>query len=506
MHDWLISKKRYWGLALPIFECECGNFEVIGSKEELKKRAVEGWDSFNENSPHRPWVDNVKIRCKKCKKTVSRIKDVGNPWLDAGIVPFSTIKYFEDKNYWKKWFPLELVCESFPGQFKNWFYSLLVMSAVLENSAPMKTIFGFASVKDERGEDMHKSKGNAIWLDEAAEKVGADPMRWLYLRQNPADNLLFGYKTVEEIKRKLLTLLNVYTFLNTYVDKKDFPKTDIAKPKNILDKWILSKIDHLIVTSKFNLDKYDAAKTVLAIEDFFINDLSLWYVRRSRKRFHETSSDRNEAIAVLYYVLLNLTKMVAPIMPFFAEEMYLNLRNSEMSESVHLCEWPEIKGEGHTDLELEEKMDEVRTIVNSALAERSAKAIKIRQPLASLKIRSAKSEILNYEELLELIKEEVNVKEIIFDAKIENKVELDTNITEKLKEEGTVRDIIRQVQEKRKEMGLVPQDKISVQFLVPKKEKLIIEKNRSLLLKEFRATEIFTEERDGGIEIKIKKV
>jgi len=368
MRDWLISKKRYWGLALPIFECKCGNFEVIGSKEELKKRAVEGWDKFEGNSPHKPWIDNVKIKCKKCKKIVSRIKDVGNPWLDAGIVPFSTIKYFEDKNYWKKWFPVELVCESFPGQFKNWFYSLLVMSAVLENSAPIKTIFGFASVKDEKGEDMHKSKGNTIWLDEAAEKVGADPMRWLYARQNPADNLLFGYKAVDEIKRKLLTLYNVFTFLTTYVDKNDFPKNNFVEAQNVLDKWILSKIDHLIATSKFNLDKYDVAKTVLAIEDFFINDLSLWYVRRSRKRFHEDNINRSEAIAALYYALLNITKIIAPIMPFFAEEMYLNLRNSEMPESVHLCDWPEIKGDSHTDLELESKMDEVRNIVNLALA------------------------------------------------------------------------------------------------------------------------------------------
>ena len=506
MRDWLISKKRYWGLALPIFECKCGNFEVIGSKEELKKRAVEGWDKFEGNSPHKPWIDNVKIKCKKCKKIVSRIKDVGNPWLDAGIVPFSTIKYFEDKNYWKKWFPVELVCESFPGQFKNWFYSLLVMSAVLENSAPIKTIFGFASVKDEKGEDMHKSKGNTIWLDEAAEKVGADPMRWLYARQNPADNLLFGYKAVDEIKRKLLTLYNVFTFLTTYVDKNDFPKNNFVKAKNVLDKWILSKIDHLIATSKFNLDKYDVAKTVLAIEDFFINDLSLWYVRRSRKRFHEDGINRNEAIAALYYALLNITKIIAPIMPFFAEEMYLNLRNSEMPESVHLCDWPEIKGDSHTDLELESKMDEVRNIVNLALAERSAKAIKVRQPLASLKIRNLKSEIRNYDELINLVKEEVNVKEIIFDKNIENEVELDINITEELKEEGMIRDLIRFVQDKRKEEKLVPQDKILVHLFISKKEKLIVEKNKEILLREFRATEIFMEDQKTGTEIKIRKV
>ncbi|MBU4204723.1 class I tRNA ligase family protein, partial [Patescibacteria group bacterium] len=164
MHDWLISKKRYWGLALPIFECQCGNFEVVGSKEELKKLAVAGWEKFEGHSPHRPWIDEVKIKCSKCGELVSRISDVGNPWLDAGIVPFSTMGYYQNRDYWKKWFPIELVCESFPGQFKNWFYSIIVMSVVLENISPVKTIFGYASVRDEKGEEMHKSKGNAIWF------------------------------------------------------------------------------------------------------------------------------------------------------------------------------------------------------------------------------------------------------------------------------------------------------------------------------------------------------
>ena len=305
MHDWLISKKRYWGLTLPIYECECGHFEVIGSKEELKKRAIEGWEQFDGNSPHRPWVDAVKIKCKKCKKTVDRIKDVGSPWLDAGIVPFSTIQYFSDKKYWKKWFPVDLISESFPGQFKNWFYSLLVMSAVLEETAPMKTIFGYASVRDEKGEEMHKSKGNAIWFDEAVEKIGADPIRWFYMRSNPAENVNFGYLLIDEIKRKLLTLQNVYTFFTTYVDKKDYPIDVKLTSENILDKWIISKLGHLILLVEFNLDKYGVAKSTLAIEDFFINDLSIWYLRRSRKRFHPSvdakeQAKRKEAIETLY--------------------------------------------------------------------------------------------------------------------------------------------------------------------------------------------------------------
>jgi len=505
MHDWLISKKRYWGLALPIFECQCGNFEVIGSKEELKKRAVKGWKEFSAeggsasngdgNSPHRPWVDQVKIKCKKCKSMVSRIKDVGNPWLDAGIVPFSTTKYFSDKAHWKKWFPADLISESFPGQFKNWFYSLLVMSAVLEDIAPAKTIFGYASVKDEKGEEMHKSKGNAIWFDDAVEKIGADVIRWFYMRSNPAENVNFGYKALDEIKRKLLTLYNVYGFFSTYVEKKDFPQNLKINPKNILDKWIISKISHLIGIVEFNMDKYDAAKSVLAIEDFFINDLSLWYVRRSRKRFHEEGADRKESIETLYYVLLSAVKIIAPIIPFFAEVMYQSLRsnlkiknqNSKINEpkSVHLCDWPENKNQ--TDLDLEQKMDEARSIVNAVLAERAVKGIKVRQPLASLKIKNQKSKIQNNDELLNLIKDEINVKKVIFDGNIKKEVELDTNLTKELKEEGIIREIIRYIQAMRKTAGLKPSDEILIYFSGSEKINNTLEKNKKFILKEIKA-------------------
>lgn len=499
MHDWLISKKRYWGLTLPIFECECGNFEVIGSKEELKERAVEGWDKFEGHSPHRPWVDNVKIKCKKCGKIISRIKDVGNPWLDAGIVPFSTMKYFEDKAYFKKWFPAEIVCESFPGQFKNWFYSLLVMSAVLEDKPPMKTIFGYASVKDEKGEEMHKSKGNAIWFDEAVEKVGADPMRWMYSKQNPAENLNFGYKALDEIKRKLLVLYNVYAFFGTYV-KKEEANILGKEPLNILDRWILSKIDHLSGSVEFNFDKYEMGKAVSAIENFFINDLSLWYVRRSRKRFHENNIDQNDrqnAIATLYYVLLNTAKIISPVMPFFSEEMYQSLRLNSEGEpnSIHLCSWPAAGNK--TDLELEDKMDETRNIVSLALAKRAELGIKVRQPLVSLKIKSQRLKIKNDQEFLNLLKDEVNVKEILFDDKIKEEVELDTNITKELKEEGIVRDLIREVQEFRKEMGLKPENRILIWFSSPPQMNEIIAKNKIFISREIKSEGIFFEKSDS---------
>jgi len=456
MQDWLISKKRYWGLALPIFECSCGNFEVIGSKEELKKRAIEGWEEFEGNSPHRPWVDKVKIKCSKCGKIISRISDVGNPWLDAGIVPFSTMKYFSDKKYWKTWFPADFICESFPGQFKNWFYSLIVMSTVLEKTNPTKTIFGYASVRDEKGEEMHKSKGNAIWFDEAVGKIGADPMRWMYIKQNPVLNLLFGYNTAKETKRKLLTLWNSFIFFKTYTEEekflqdKTFPKTN-----NILDKWIISRLNNLIDKTTKSLDGYNSAAASSTIEDFFIEDLSLWYIRRSRSRFQrpKDEEEKKEAVSTLYYVLLNLIKIIAPIMPFLAEEIYQELKTENMPESVHLCDWPKAEKK-LIDSELEEKMTRVREIVNLGLKERAQLGIKVRQPLEGIAVGELADGL--GEEYKNLAKEELNVKGFRYDLTLKEKIKLNTEITPELRKEGEKREILRNIRDLRKKIGLSP--------------------------------------------------
>ncbi|HXG40799.1 MAG TPA: class I tRNA ligase family protein, partial [Candidatus Limnocylindrales bacterium] len=217
MHDWMISKKRYYGLALPIYDCPaCGTFEVIGGREELRERAIEGWETFEGHTPHRPWVDAVKIACPGCGAPVERIRDVGNPWLDAGIVPFSTLHYRTDPEYWRRWFPADFITESFPGQFRNWFYSLLAMSTVLRREEPFRTILGYATLLGEDGRPMHKSWGNAIEFDEAAERIGADVMRWMFAQQKPEENILFGWNAAAEARRPLLVLWNVYAFFVTY--------------------------------------------------------------------------------------------------------------------------------------------------------------------------------------------------------------------------------------------------------------------------------------------------
>ena len=249
MDDWMISKKRYWGLALPIYKCDCGHFEVIGSETELQERAVEGWSDFEGHSPHRPWIDNVKINCSQCGQTVSRIRDVGNPWLDAGIVPYSTIGYRNDRDHWKDWFPADWISESFPGQFRNWFYSLLTMSTALENHEPFRSVFSYALMRDEKGEEMHKSRGNSIDFAEAADKMGVDAMRWVFLRHNPAQNLNFGFGSADEVRRRfLLTLWNTYSFFVTYANIDEFRPENGATvaPSSEMDRWIASELQSLV--------------------------------------------------------------------------------------------------------------------------------------------------------------------------------------------------------------------------------------------------------------------
>jgi len=479
MSDWLISKKRYWGLALPIFECGCGRFEVIGSKEELKKRAVEGWEKFEGNSPHRPWVDNVKIKCQKCGKKVSRIPDVGNPWLDAGIAPYSTLGYFGNKKFWREWFPADWICESFPGQFKNWFYSMIVMSMVLEKRPPMKTVFGYALVRDEKGEEMHKSKGNTVWFDEAAEKIGADVMRWIYVRQNPAENLKFGYKTAEEFKRKLLNLWNNFLFFKTYGDKTILGRKIPPEKNNILDKWIISRLNSVIGKVVKNLNEYNPAAASWAIEDFFIEDLSLWYIRRSRVRFQRPKSyeEKEMAVKTLYLVLSNLIRIIAPFTPFLAEYIWQELGNKF---SVHLADYPkpQIK---LIDKKLEEQMNLVREIAAKGLALRAEAGIKVRQPLSKLQITNYKlqtnhkSQIPN--ELLNLIKDEVNVKEIV----LGDEFKLDTEITAELREEGLIRELARLIQEMRRDANLTPGDLIKIYMKLDAGLKNIISRSQKTL-------------------------
>ena len=440
MDDWMISKKRYWGLALPIYDCpQCGTFEVIGSKDELEELAASGWEEFEGHSPHRPWIDAVKVRCRKCHAEVSRIKDVGNPWLDAGIVPFSTLHYRTNHQYWQKWFPADFVTESFPGQFRNWFYSMLVMSTVLENTPPFKTLFGYATLLAEDGTPMHKSKGNMIVFDEAAERVGSDTMRWLFANHVPELNLNFPRIPTEEdmeksartglpvrlsekwmlVRRTLDKIWNVYSFFVSYANIDHFDPTQHQLPvaqRGELDRWILSELQIAIREVTEGLEHYDTVKPTATIQAF-LDDLSNWYLRRSRERIWkpELDSDKVAAYLTLYECLTTLVTLLSPFMPFITEELYQNLVrnvNDKAPLSVHLCDWPQVNEE-LLDERLTNDTRLVMRIVGLGRSAREKAQIRVRQPLNALYVRVpslAEEEALD--RLSEQVLEELNIKRL----------------------------------------------------------------------------------------------
>ncbi len=477
MHDWLISKKnRYWGLALPIYECpKCGNFEVIGGKEELQKRGVAGWKEFEKHSPHKPYIDEVKIKCQKCGEVVSRIDDVGNVWLDAGIVPFSTyidpktgkLSYITDKKYWKHWFPADFITESFPGQFKNWFYSLIAMSTVLEKRNSFKTILGFASVLGEDGRPMHKSWGNAIEFNEGADKIGVDVMRWMYATADPEQNLLFGFKKADETRRRFhLMLWNIYNFFITYaaIDKWE-PKeiqTSKFKAENVLDTWIISRLHETIEIVTESLEKYDAQKATLSIEGF-VNDLSLWYVRRSRERVGPTADNQEDKYAThetLYLVLLTLSKLLAPFIPFVSDEMYMNLTNGK---TVHLSDFP-VSHKVLINKQLEKDMARGRELASVILMKRKQASVRVRIPIT--KVAYSGPEKLT-EQIEKIVKEEVNVQDLVWDGKgSEYAVTTsDSEFTDTNNQNvtlGEAREIVRRIQAERKKLETKLDEKIDV--------------------------------------------
>ena len=422
MSDWMISKKRYWGLALPIWECaDCGVFEVIGSKEELRERAVEGWEAFEGHSPHRPWVDAVKIACQRCGQPISRITDVGNPWLDAGIVPFSTMGYTEDRDEWRRWFPADFITESFPGQFRNWFYSMLAQSAVLTGETPYETVLGFALLRDEHGKEMHKSAGNAIWFDEAADKMGADVMRWLYCQHNPTLNLNFGYNLGDEIRRRfILPLWNSYAFFANYAALDGFDPTDPANAvplaeRTQLDRWVISRLQGVIGETRAALDAYDAVTATRALERFVVEELSNWYIRRNRRRFWKTEADRDKAAAylTLYEALTTLTGLLAPFVPFLADELYDNLVRSvspAAPASVHLTDYPTFDP-AKVDATLDRDMAALLAAVNLGRAARNKASVKVRQPLPEARVWARDpATVAALERMQDQLLEELNVK------------------------------------------------------------------------------------------------
>ncbi len=471
---------------------------------------------------HRPYVDEVKFYCPKCENLMERVPEVIDCWFDSGSMPFAQYHYpFENKKLidQKIQFPANYISEAV-DQTRGWFYTLLAISTLLGFGIPYKNVISLGHVLDEKGEKMSKSKGNVVKPWPIVEKYGTDATRWYFFTVNqPGDAKLFKEKDIEEcLKRFLITSWNCYTFFETYNSKipnsRGWRDGGVQTPnsKHILDRWIISRLNELTQQVTENLDKHNITFAARAIENFVIEDLSQWYIRRSRKRFHpiagqgslrgkKTGEDFRNASEALAFVLLTLSKLTAPFIPFFSEHIYQRLIKSR---SVHLENWPKVNKK-LINKKLNWEMEKTREVVRLALAERARSRIKVRQPLQKLKIKSEKLKI--DKELLNLIKDEVNIKEVVFDSKIKKPIELDTRITPALKEEGMIRGVIRQIQEMRKRAGYKPRHRILVRYSgTPNLNKILV-RNKSLILEETKAKDFQLGERPKrvfGIEKETK--
>ena len=417
MGDWNISRSRFYGLPLPIYKCECGKIHVIGSLEELKQKAVN--PSLVDALPniHRPWIDDITIKCG-CGKEISRITEVGDCWLDAGITPFSTKKYFTDREYFEKNFPSEFVCEMIE-QIKLWFYSCLVMSVVLTGKAPYERITTYQYVKDENGDEFHKSGGNTLDADIVADKCGAEAIRYLFAGANPVNDMRFGYSLTDEAKKKLLGFWNIYVFFNTYavLDNPNLAEYKFNyENASKIDKWLLARVDKFVSESDENFAEYRSYNVVKDFE-VLVDDISNFYIRTNRKRFYNSGTeDQMNAYFCLYTAIKKIVSVMAPILPFLTEEIWQDLvREIEKDEveSIHLSAFPKAEYENQ---ELLNEIDKVRDVIYLAQKLRNEFKIKVKQPLNNLFMKGEK----NYEkailEFTDLVKEEVNIKNIEFVA------------------------------------------------------------------------------------------
>jgi isoleucyl-tRNA synthetase len=407
MGDWNISRRRYYGLPLPFYRCECGHLTVIGSRTELENRAIEGLDQLQEL--RRPWIDRVPIRCEACGERVERVLEVGDVWLDAGIVPFSTLGWqnhewvergyatgaaagltradLPDHSYWETWFPADWVTEM-REQIRLWFYSQFFMSVVLVDRSPYKRVLGYEKMLDERGREMHGSWGNMIDAEDAFERMGADVMRWQYCAQPPDRNLLFGFGPGHEIKRRLLTFWNATKFLVDYANIAGFEPvgSDLESgPTGVglepLDRWLVARTSELVAEAE---EAYEATLSVNVIRAFeaFVDDLSNWYVRRSRRRFY---GEDPAAFRTLWYAIVQSLRVMAPVTPFLTDHLWRILVPGREA-SVHLAGWPEVGG---PDRELLSEIATVRAVVELGRQARSSSGLKLRQPLRRLIVAGA---------------------------------------------------------------------------------------------------------------------
>ena len=575
--DWGISRDRYWGTPLPIWECECGHKECIGSIEELKKKGINVPDDIEL---HKPYIDNVHLRCEKCGKEMTRTKEVIDCWFDSGSMPFAQLHYpFENKELFEQNYPAQFISEAV-DQTRGWFYTLLAISTAIFDRNPFENCIVLGHVLDKKGLKMSKSKGNVVDPMEVLSSQGADATRWhFYTASAPWLPTRFSIDDVGESQRKFLsTLWNVYSFYVLYAEIDKFNPLDYAdfKSENVMDKWILSKLNTLIKEVDSKLNNYDITGAALQIEDF-TDELSNWYVRRNRSRYwSETlTDDKIGAYVTLYKVLVTLSKVAAPFVPFITEEIYQNLvvnLDPSAAESIHLTMWPEVD-EAAINKELEKEMDLAYTIVKLGRSARNSANIKNRQPLSEILVSTASlpeyygdivtnelniknikfgadlSKYVNFElkpnlpvlgrsygklipairkeiasknqmELAQKLKSgevevlnidgteiELNSENILvtmqglegyaFAGEGEIGVVLDTHITDELREEGHVRELLSKIQNMRKEKGFEVADKINLYVADNDMLVNVIKKFTDTIKKETLTVEILFNEEDN---------
>ena len=417
IQDWGVSRNRYWGTPLNIWECECGHQHSIGSREELYK--MSGNEKAKTVEFHRPYIDEITITCPECGRQMKRVPEVIDCWFDSGAMPFAQHHYpFENKDLFEQQFPANFISEAV-DQTRGWFYSLLAESTLLFNKAPYKNVIVMGHVQDENGQKMSKSKGNAVDPFNALETYGADAIRWyFYTSSAPWLPKRFSGKAVQEGQRKFMgTLWNTYAFFVLYanIDNFDASKYTLEYDKlPVMDKWLLSKLNSTVAEVDSNLDQYRIPEAAKALQDF-VDEMSNWYVRRSRERFWAKGmeQDKINAYMTLYTALVTICKAAAPMIPFMTEDIYQNLvrsNDANAPESIHLCDFP-VVNKDHIDKKLEEDMEDVLDAVVMGRACRNEAAIKNRQPISRMYIKSNFTLSEFYQEIIE---DELNVKEVVF--------------------------------------------------------------------------------------------
>ena len=523
LKDWTISRNRYWGTPLPIWQCEnCSFFEVIGSLEELKEKGGDFEllkNSQGEIDLHRPYLDKIELTCPQCQGKMKRVEEVLDCWFDSGSMPYASwhwpFNQFK-KEEWEKMepslmvkkipFPADFICEAI-DQTRGWFYTLLAISTLLDLEPAYKNVICVGLVLDEKGEKMSKSKGNIVEPMSIFQKYGADILRWyFYALNSPDENKKFTEKDLIIYQNRIFnTFFNILNFYLTYADLNKENEEINSQDLSLLDKWLLSYLKMTEEKITLYLDNFKVNEASRLIDDL-IDNLSRWYIRRSRRVFQKKENLQQWQVSsrVLLKAIKETTLILAPFCPFSSEIIFQKIRSKNDQVSVHLMDWPSFSKE-EIDFQLIEKMEQVKNLASLALASRQEKQIKLRQPLKTLILKD--TALSSEEELLSILKDEVNVKEIKFDNNLNEELTFDFSLSEDLIEEGILREVIRKIQAFRGENNLLPADKIVLGIIADKDLEEILKKNEEIIKKEALIQELIWGEKLSSLvkEINLEK-